>query len=88
VNLKQINEARYAAQRNFENLLSFFEEVPNVVREHQTFHLREGLVCYLKGEEVFEIQNQNGTYVARVGGSLREIDEIESIYVYKLDRLF
>lgn len=86
--LKPLHEARYAAQRNFENLLTFFTEVPNVVRQHKTFELREGLVCYYKSEDVFEIQHQNGTYFVRIKGSLREVDEIQSFSVFKLDRLF
>lgn len=86
--LTQINEARYAAKRNFENLLTFFEEVPEAVREHRKFELREGLVCYYKAEEIFEIQDQNGTYFARINGSLREVDEVQSFSVFKLEPLF
>lgn len=86
--LQQINEARYAAQRTFENLLTFFEEVENAVRQHRTFHLREGLVCYYKSEEIFELQDQNGTWMVRFNGSLRTIDEIESMNVFRLDKLF
>ena len=92
--LETLKEAKYASRKDIPNLLRFFEEVPNEQMEHQTFYLREGLVCYFTGHEIHEIENKNGTYFAKIDDitrpRFREINDesIDGINVFNLQRLF
>ena len=88
---KQINEARYAAQRTISNLLTFFEELDHDVADHRAFALRGGFVCYYAGHDVEEIEDRNGTfYIATNTKRSHRLTEenITSVYVFKLDRVF
>ncbi len=92
--LKTLKEARYSTRKDIENLLEYFEEQPNEVMQHQTFSLREGLVCYFTGHDVHEIENKNGTYFAKIESHgyvrFREInnESVDGINVFRLDKLF
>ncbi len=92
--LQTLKEAKYASKRDITNLLRFFEEQPNEVMGHQTFYLREGLVCYFTGHEIHEIEKRNETYFAKIDDitnpRFREINDesIDGIGVFKLQALF
>lgn len=92
--LKTLQEAKYAGKKSISNLLTFFEEEPNEVMGHQTFELRDGLVCYYFEDEIHTIENQNGDYLAiiergRHGASATIHEEnIDALSVHELRKVF
>ncbi len=88
--LQTLKEAKYASKKDITNLLQFFEEQPNEVMGHQTFYLREGLVCYFTGHEIHEIEKRNETYFAKLESRFREINDesVDGLNVFKLQKLF
>ena len=92
--LQMLKEAKYAGKKSISNLLTFFEEEPSEVMGHQTFELRDGLVCYFFEDETHTIENQNGTYFAIIHrarhGSRHPINDenIDALSVHELRKVF